>query len=346
MRRSAYTLVEVLLATAIMAVVLLGAQSAVVIASRAIPTATSGPSAVAAAGTALGLLGDDLGVATAITTATATAVQFTVPDRTGDAIDDTIRYQWSGTPGDPLERVVNGGKPAVVASGVQSFTLAYDTAQVALPTTWSEGPETTLVTLTGSTSLTNGVVQSNRWWAQYFKPTLSASARSWTVTRITFKATKNSNNSGKVKAQIRPDAAGKPGAQVLGEWPIFESSLDSSWTVIPANYACVSGLTPGQGLWFELQWVADTEALDFQYYTSTFAVSGGPLMMSANNGSTWSTVGNSQMLMTVYGTVCMPDAVKYRTAVAGVRCTLRTGTTAGSGISQSWRILNQPTAPP
>lgn len=44
---------------------------------------------------------------------------------TGDGLPDAVRYEWSGTPGDPLPRTLNGGDPAIVAAGVQEFVLTY-----------------------------------------------------------------------------------------------------------------------------------------------------------------------------------------------------------------------------
>lgn len=343
MKRRGYTLLEVVLAMAIMAVVLLGAQSAVVIAARAIPSGTGGPSAVVAASAALGTLADDLPVALSIDTMTSTDIQFVVPDRTGDAVNDTIRYVWSGIAGDPLKRIVNGGAGQVVIAGVQDFALAYDTAQVALPATWSDGPEVTLFSYAPSAPLDTGVVQSAKWWAQYFKPTLAANVRSWTVTRITFSATKHSGSTGSARAQLRLDTAGTPGATVLGENLILESGMNSSWAAQPASYTYASGLSPGQGLWFVLQWVSDTEAFDFQYKT-VVGSSGPPLVYSVNNGSSWAKQTDGEMVFTVYGKLCMQDPTQYQTVVSAVRCRLRTGATDATSLTQSWRILNQPVA--
>lgn len=345
MNRHAYSLLEVILATAILAVVLLGAQSAVVIASRAIPSGTGGPSAVAAASAALGTMADDVMAATAFAVCNAADIQFTVPDRTGDGVDDTIRYVWSGVAGDPLQRIVNGGTAAVAAAGVQEFALAYDTVSSPLPTTYSDSAEMVLFAFAPSSPYSTGVVQSGSWWAQFFKPSLAADVRSWTVSRVAINTTKHSSAVGSTKAQLRPDAAGAPGSQVLGENLILESGMTASWAVPANNYTYVSGLTPGQGLWFVLQWVSDTEACDFQYKSGTGVGVGAPLVMSANSGASWSTVTNAEMVFTVYGKVNAPDAVTTQTVLTGVRCRLRTGTNDATSLSQAWRVLNQPVAP-
>jgi prepilin-type N-terminal cleavage/methylation domain-containing protein len=340
----AYTLLEVVLATAILAVVLLGAQSAVVIAARAIPSGTSGPSALVAASTALGTLADDLPVAKSIDTMTATDIQFVVPDRTGDAVDDTIRYVWSGVAGDPLKRIVNGGAAQVVGAGVQDFALAYDTAQAPLPATWSDGAETTLFSYTATTGLKNGAVRSDRWWAQYFMPSLPANASAWSVTRITFSARSKGGNQGQANAQLRLDVAGNPGGQVVGETAIFESAMSGSYAPLQANFGYVSGLTPGSGLWFVFQWVADTDAFELEYQTATGTGAAAPVKQSVDSGTSWSTIASSELLLTVYGKARAEDPTQYKTVVTGVRCRLRTGATDATSLTQSWRILNQPVA--
>jgi hypothetical protein len=48
----------------------------------------------------------------------------TVPDRTGDSVDETIRYSWSGTAGDPLVYQFNGGTSLSLASNVQQFNVS------------------------------------------------------------------------------------------------------------------------------------------------------------------------------------------------------------------------------
>ena len=53
------------------------------------------------------------------------AVTFTVPDRNGDSLPETIRYAWSGISGDPLTYEQNGGPPATIAEDVQQFNLDY-----------------------------------------------------------------------------------------------------------------------------------------------------------------------------------------------------------------------------
>lgn len=340
-----YTLLEVVLASAILAVVLLGAQSAVVIASRALPNPNNGPGAILAAEGAMGSLADDLACASAIGTMTATALEFTVPDMTGDSAAETIRYEWSGVSGEPLKRTINGGAAQVVAVGVRDFALAYDTAQAALPTTYSEGAEIVLFDYAPSSGFVTWPVQSSKWLSQHFTPTLPASARSWSITRVGLWAQMNGGNSGRAKAQLRVSRSPSPGVSVLSEVMVLESSLGSNyaWVAVPFNF--VAGLSPAQSVCFVLQWEADSDAFDVRIHDDQGAGGGTSLMTSADDGASWSTVSQRKLVMTVYGKVRTPDAVQYKSVVTGVRCRLRMGTTDASSLTQSWRLLNQPTAP-
>jgi hypothetical protein len=124
--RTGFTLVEVVLSAVTLAVLLLATGSAVALAARAIPDGRSVASATVAGGRALDSLTTDLADATAVTSATATAITLTVPDRTGDGVADTITYAWSGVSDAPLTRKFNTGTAATIAAKVREFKLTLD----------------------------------------------------------------------------------------------------------------------------------------------------------------------------------------------------------------------------
>jgi len=124
-RTTGHTLVEVVVAIAITSILLVGMASALLIASRAANPVGPTNTVLATSMAAHDILGE-LRFAIAFTERTATAVEFTVADRTGDEVPETIRYAWSGTAGDPLTRRYNGGTVANVVENVQEFQLDYD----------------------------------------------------------------------------------------------------------------------------------------------------------------------------------------------------------------------------
>ncbi len=74
------------------------------------------------AGPAFINLARELRASDAVTNATATGVTFTV-DTDGDGLDETIQYTWSGTAGQPLQRI--SGSTSAVVNTVESLVFSY-----------------------------------------------------------------------------------------------------------------------------------------------------------------------------------------------------------------------------
>lgn len=126
-RRGGFSLVELVLAGALMAVLLGSMASVLVVTTRAVPGASSAPS-VSAAAAAVTQMADELRTAVAFSQRTGTGVTFTVPDRNADGSPDPVRYQWSGTPGTALVRRGRDGISTTLLPSVHSFSLTYTTA--------------------------------------------------------------------------------------------------------------------------------------------------------------------------------------------------------------------------
>lgn len=114
---------ELLIATASAGVLMGGMTSAIVVASHSLNHQSTTTGQQAELADAIRQMQNDLRHATGFTEQTATAVTFTVPDRSGNDADETIRYAWSGTAGDPLTVEYNGGGTSVVADGVTALNL-------------------------------------------------------------------------------------------------------------------------------------------------------------------------------------------------------------------------------
>ncbi len=124
--RRGFTLAELVISTGIMAILATGMVSAVLIATHALPDDEDLSERTAAAVEAVERISRDLALATSVITADPNVVQFTVPDRGhGAAGPETIRYAWSGTPGDPLEHQYNGGPVLTLCEDVHDFSLEY-----------------------------------------------------------------------------------------------------------------------------------------------------------------------------------------------------------------------------
>ncbi len=129
-RRRAFTLLELVFAMVAMTALMGGLASALVLASRAIPDDTS-PAAVAIdAYYAADQIAGELFCARSFSERSAIATTFTVADRDNDAIAETIRYAWAGTPGDPLTRQYNTAAAVAVVDDVREFEIRYDVKTV------------------------------------------------------------------------------------------------------------------------------------------------------------------------------------------------------------------------
>ena len=97
--KRAFTLVELMVGLAMFSILALALQSAVLLASKAIPDAKSANANQLAASRVADQLTGELNFALTVSELTATAVTFTVADRNNDGVDETIRYAWSGVAG-------------------------------------------------------------------------------------------------------------------------------------------------------------------------------------------------------------------------------------------------------
>ena len=105
-RRLGYTLIELVASIAATSILMAGMGSVMFVAARSTNDSTTPAMQIAASATAHEIL-SDLQFAKSFVERSSTAVEFSVADRGADSSDDTIRYAWSGTAGDPLTRQYN-----------------------------------------------------------------------------------------------------------------------------------------------------------------------------------------------------------------------------------------------
>ena len=124
MRRKsgAFTLLEVMLSTVIISMIMMAMVSVMTLSTRCL---NSKGENIIRASDVIDEITTDLNLAMSFSERTDTAVTFTVPDRNNNGQSETIRYFWSGTPGDSIVRTYNGGNEVAVAEDVQYFSLEY-----------------------------------------------------------------------------------------------------------------------------------------------------------------------------------------------------------------------------
>lgn len=124
-RRPAYTLIEMLVASASAGVLMVSMSSSLYIATQSLSINSGAAAEQTELRRATNRMMDDLRHATSFAERTTTALTFTVPDRSGDGLEETLRYAWSGVAGDPLTLEYNGASATTVIDGVTSLNLTY-----------------------------------------------------------------------------------------------------------------------------------------------------------------------------------------------------------------------------
>lgn len=158
--------------------------SLMVLTSGAIPTSKDRDQQSVQARANLDTMEADLAIATSIIAHDSESIEFKVPDRTGDLIEETIKYEWDEDDNE-LTRVVNGGSKAVVLSSAPVFelTLTTDTRQEWVVSGTEESSEVVLASYLGTTDqvLTTNVLVV---YAQFVLPLLDSDVTEWRLTKF------------------------------------------------------------------------------------------------------------------------------------------------------------------
>jgi hypothetical protein len=345
-RRRGLTLVELVVGMAVTSTIVFAAGASILIAQRALPDAEGPAQAMISDGRVAGDLAAELQYATSIVAQSANAIEFTVADRDGDEVAETISYAWSGTPGDPLTRQYNGGSIVTILEGVEDFELACTFEVVSEEVTpENESAETLLIDYSSTQSLTDYATTDSSWHGQYFLPSLPAETISWKVTQVEFLAKKSGASTGESKVQIQlADGALRPSGAILEEKTLLEGTLTSSYLTQQFAFSSVSGLSPDQGLCLVVEWVANGTACLVQGQGSGVATPNSHLVSSTDQGSSWSALTDQSLLFSVYGTVTTAGEPQIQDVnrLQAVEITLRTRSDESSTVHTAARTLNRP----
>jgi prepilin-type N-terminal cleavage/methylation domain-containing protein len=345
-RQHGFTLLEMVIGTAIMSVLMMALGSVMLIAGRALPQAQSVTGTLTAAAGVADQMVSELRYATAINQRSATMIEFTVADRNNDGLPETIRDEWSGTSGAALTRQYNGGTAVEVLPDVREFSLSYDTETISeeIPQ-GNESVETLLVGYTASADYHDYTIKETYWCAEYFLPTLPADAVSWKVTRVKFYAQLAGGLGGQTRVQLQlPTSGGLPSGVVRGEQILYESILPLLYLENELHYTTVSGLSPQQGLCLVFRWAADAESCKLLGREKNVTATNLGLSRSTSQGLTWSALAGESLLFSVYGTVTTAGTPHIQNTyyLNAVQIQLRSGSDSRSFVQTAVRTLNRP----
>lgn len=341
-RNRGFTLIELVISLAIFSVLVTGLGSAMMIAARAMPDPNSPYSLTHDTHRIATDIAAELTYAVAITKSLTNEIEFTV-NRNGAST--TIHYVWSGTPGDPLQRQVDGGALTNVLDAVQAFALEYQTRPVTgLTPPVIEGPEILLDSHATAADSQEFHISANNWIGQYFQPVLAVNVVSWRVTRILFKARYRGPTNGQTLVQLRTaDQNNTPTLLVLEQVTMLESDLSSSKTWQEFNYSAVAGLAPGSGLCLVLEWVSSSHSAVVEYGNDT----GTGRVTTSDAGSVWNFDSARSLVFYAYGKAAIPDPSWVPPdELTSVRIMLDATVGGSVGVESVATILNTPEVSP
>jgi len=329
------------------AVLLVGMASVIVIAGRGADHAGPTADTIRASELAHELM-DEIRYAIFVTDRSDNMIQFAVADRDADGQPEVVRYEWSGTPGDPLTRTINHGTADTVAEDVYDFTLTYNVREKTEEITGlEESQEEKFVEYTSTSDDGGRNVTDVRWRGQYLHPSefnktqLPSDAVSWSVTKVEFQAKQKNSATGQTWVQVRTATGGnKPTSTVLEQVLMLESDLGTSYGWRDYIFNDVSRLSPSQGLCLVLQWVSGNESARIR-----FNYAGEGFVQTLNAGASWTYYGGQSMLYRIYGKYMTPSENPIsvsRRYLTSVNLSMQIGDSASTKLNTGTNLLNTP----
>lgn len=328
-RARAFTLVEVVLAAVLAAMVMIGLQSAVLIASRAVP-ASGAPTGVAAQAAALERIARDLSYATRITGSTSASITFTVPDRTSDAADDTVEFRWTGVPGDPLTRTINASAPETILPDVRSLSLSLTTTSATADQTYTDSAETLLSSYASATSLTTATLTATDFIAQLAPITLPNTAVDFRITRARFTLGISGSATGSGRVEIRPVCNSLPGLPAFAVGNFYEPFGSTTANV---SLGMTQYIDPAEPLIFVIRYATNAPAGTVTYRSSGVTTASAALLTSADAGATWTSNSARSLIYELWGVYRTRDDPRTITASTRLRVTVRSSTANATEFS-------------
>jgi hypothetical protein len=361
--RRGFTLVELTVSVSLTTILFGGMASALVLTSRAIPDAGD-PGVLRIEGHGIvEQMANDLWCAQSFSTRTAHSVAFQVADRSSD-IDsdpDTLTYEWSGTPGDPLYRTITGEPARIIAENVHDFQIAYGistTSETMLEESLQWTDVQILASFTGwsgiSPSTENFSLSTSNHGSQFFTINPPPGAVAMEITRGWAMIQKGLVSVGNAIAEIRRsknDGNFQPSSTAIGSPSVRSvTSLFGFYamTDFPFTDAIITDFSRNDYCLVLRGSVLSVANL--QVYTSASAPSNGTAhTWSTNAGESWSPaakdINKRDIPFRIDGRFQAPTMVETtfnRYFVNSVRLALQLGESAGAWTETAVEILNGP----
>lgn len=301
--RRAFTLMEMAVVIGLMGLLGTAMVSILTLATRAFPAAEDTSIAAIAGESALDLFAAEVSEATAVTERSANVLEFRVPDRDNDGLEETVRYEWEGDKGEPLTRALNGGEAESLLAAVESLSFRTEEVQCSavLPTVYTTSAEYILASYTGAGS-NDYPITATAWHGQSFQPSFPAGTVRWEVTRARVMV-KQSSGSGKFSIELRGANADRSPQSTIITAQVFdknEAGTVNGW--LSASSVAAGSFTPGTGLCLLITSTQSSPPITSRWQNGGLDMSSSPLVRSTNGGTAWSLQTLSSIVYEVYGT--------------------------------------------
>ena len=281
--------------------------------------------------------------ATLILQQTPRILEFVVTDRNSDNTAEKIRYEWSGTLGDPLYKTMNGGTAVPVLLNVQQFQLDYTTVTKTTPVTATvDSTEGTLVSLSAGTTTFSESITTTNWLAQHIDPQSfpasvgginKSSATGWNATRVDFQGT-----------NALPFTVGlRETGETNGPTNVVLNKVDLA--TANANMATFSPAIRGLSFARKYAVVFRSEAVTASRLTMKNIAGARTAFRTADREVSWQLYPDRQAICTVYGTYTALGIDLQRIPqlrLARPRLALRAGKQSHARIDASMPLVNLP----
>ena len=254
-----FTLIEVVMASVCTTIVLGGLASCLVLAGHAFNKDRVSQTRQANTGVLLDRILNDLRYVKDINEHTATAITFNVPDRDGDSVDETIRYSWSGSAGDPILMEYNGSDPMTVIESVHDIDFTYHLRSIP-GTGYAQGEATATPFLINSHVDAPGGrfgqfgAMPTYWYALYLEPNVPSGTTHWDFTQLQLSLKQSAGADGYFAIQVcLPTADANGPSTVLQELVMHEDTLQAQFQWYEYNFDEVTNLSPDQALFIVIK---------------------------------------------------------------------------------------------
>ena len=304
-----FTLVETLVSLTILGLLMGALGSVFVLSALALPTRQPTVTGPVNAARAVERIVQDVVYANAVTSGSDTSLSLTVPDRNGDAADESVTFSWDGRRGSPLIRTLNGSVQETLLTNVRALSFGYRLRSVVSTGTGpnGNGPETAWLSIAPSSPSYTEISSSNSF-GQSVRPVLPVGTTSWSISRVTLRLRVNGATDGVFYVQVRTaNANGSPQSTVLGQVTVLESSISGTQQTYTIPGA--TGIAPTQNVAVCLVFNANNKACDAAI-NSGASPSGSAHTRSTDKGSTWAIQGSGALVCTVYGYAVSPTSIQ------------------------------------